>query len=488
MNRNIQVIESLFGQPVIIGRLEETEEAIHRVEQMLSGLSVPDCVVFYHGVPSVGKTTLLHEIRRQCAGRGVPSALVDFDREQIADGCSVDGIYDGLSGRVKVAERLMKELARSADFLPDRPINSDLSPDEATERLLDFARGLYQFGHQRPFALFFDTIEDADPEAFLWVQERILEPFLNQFRVLIVMASRTEPNTIRRDLTYPIERRTTKYRLEPFDGGWTDEQLNTLGAQDVALRGADLTRYTGGLPGLNRDAARWLVQKRPVDQLLSHLVDEVIFKRLAHRVPGDLKAEVLAVSALRQFDSGLLRRLTRSLWPAKYAATGMGPTRQLLQRLQQTRLVEPHPDGYGYVVPHDLRVVLDAYWRETQPEQHFRVHQTAARWFTEQIKQSDYVAIADRLYHLGGLWRDVEEHPDLADHLESDLQPEPAVYDRLVYELRMALDALRDHPRAYDLVNKIKNVLRGPEFTHILEPAIIEELITVCERFNSSIH
>lgn len=475
----------------IVNREKEIGEATFRLEQMLSDLPVIDCVLFFYGVPMVGKTTLLEAIRREASRRGIASALVDFDREQSLKGRRVDDWYDGLAGQVHVAQRLMNELSETGELIPGSPIASDdIEAEEARERLLSFARDLYRFGQRHPFLLLFDTAEDCDPETFLWTQSAILEPFINEFHTLVVFASLTPPNATRHDLIYPLERRTKKYPLHPFDEYETDLQVEKTGGRDVLpLPGTELRRYTGGLPGLNDAAIRWFAKQQPADQLLIYLVEKIIFDRLAHRIDElNIKAEVLAISPLRQFDSGLLGQVVRTLWPEKYPEAGLKPVRQLIYNLQETRLVEPHPDGYGYVIPHDLRQVLDVYWRQTQPEKHFQVHQIAARWFAKQIIEGDFVAIADRLYHLGGLQRDLNEHPHLREYLEPGVQSDPARIGQLERELDEAFRMLREaSSRSFDLSNKIKRVLEQPEFSLIFEADVLNTLIKKGEAFNDKL-
>lgn len=480
----------------VINRQEELGEFTLRLDRLRADLSVFDCVLFVHGVPSVGKTTLLGEMRRQAERLGVLTAQIDFDQEASVDGRLVDNLYDGPSGQVQVARTLMQQFSENTGFQPERPIlpQSELAPDEAAGRFVDFARHIHISQGGRPFVLLFDTIEDGNPEMLLWVQNKILVPLLQQpGRLLVVLASQKRPNISRQDLIYPLERRMYRLHLRPFDRQSTETHLRELKSWE-GFQGDDPSFYTSGLPGLNVEAARYVALHNSTDDLLDHLVLKIIFRRLQRSkgaTKDDVTIQILAVSVLRQFDSGLLRRLMNELWHDRYPSRGLGPVHALLLQLEQSNLVEGHPDGYGYTVPHDLRLVLDRYLQKNDLSQHFRVHLVAARWFKEQVENQDYVAIADRIYHLGGLWRDVDRSPGLAAQFDDDLEKAILSTDRaahLMQELDAALDALkkRDY-RVYDLANKIQNVLGLPEFKFVLDPQILKRLVAKCAEFKEEI-
>lgn len=491
----------LFSEAFVpfIGRTNELAEATHRLDQMLSGLDVADCVLFIYGVPSVGKTTLLSAIQREASKRNIPSALINFDKEaRCANNTILDNHYDGSTGLVHLAQDLLDELARTGDLLPTSPILSEqIDPSDASKKFLDYSRTLYRFTQNHPFLLIFDTIEDSDPNTILWLQSEVIEKFVNEFHTLVVFASRTSPNTTRRDLIYPLERRAKVIHLLPFNESDTELQIEKIGAKDILpLPVRDIYKYTGGLPGLNDSAIRRLADRHPIESLLPFLVD-IVFERLAHRVrekeEKDLKPEILSVSPLRQFDSGLLSRIVNLLWPNKYAEGSFKQIRELVSDLQETRLVGGHPDGYGYVIPSELRVVLDYYWQQIQLEKHFQVHKIAAQWFLEQVKAGDFVAIADRIYHLGGLQRDIQKNPNLSHHLESELLPNPAAIDLLKTELKEVLDALQkkneQSKRSFDYVNQILRILNQPEFSVIFEfaPSTLEQLKLLCQNFKAKL-
>lgn len=498
-----QLLEA--GSMPVLYRREEIRLAIQRLDSLRAGSRVEDCVLFYYGVPTVGKSTLLREIKREAEKDSIATALVDFDRETTDDERQIDHErYDDEAGQVRLAQQLMHDLIRTSQYVTSETFVSDVSPDEAAQHLLDFARD--RFGTRHPFVLFFDTVEDADPATFRWLQEKILVPLIDSElsdgerpRVLVVMAGRTQPNLTIKELIFPIERRLRPHHLQPFSPQQTMEQLAVMRAD---LPGVDIYEFTGGLPGLNDRAARWVVKEESEAGLARYLVDD-IFKRLARKQKeppkklSDTREVILAVAPLRQFDADLLQKIIEGddLFGGKYAGIGFRGISQLLRDLQQTRLVEPHPDGYGYVVVGRLRFALDKYWRQDEPKKHFHVHQVAAEWFQAQVGQKDFPAIADRIYHLGGMWRDVNEHPYLTDNLHGELRlplQQTELLKLLAQELETTLGRIHstydNNPfRALKQVEKIKNVLSQEEFKILLASNVVSSLTEQCERFKEEL-
>jgi len=313
------------------------------------------------------------------------------------------------------------------------------------------------------------------------------------------MAGRTHPNKIGRDLIYPLERRAVKIALGPFDDKQTERQIAVIGAQELRGMGGELQRFTNGLPGLNDAAVRRLVQeksRRPDANLRHYLVVNLVFEKRLARVGADskLQRQLLAVAPLRQFDANLLRVLAneRKQFDSEDRPSNIGDIRSLLQKFQKTRLVEPHPDGYGYVMPRQIRPMLDDYFQQTELDNHFEVHRIAADYFKKQVDNKDSVAIANRLYHLAGLQHDLdiatpEVRPQLLERLDSNLRAGPIDLHRMSGELRQALDNLykgNQADRAFDLGEKIKRVLEQLEFKEMMGPEIVEQLIFLVSRYS----
>lgn len=472
-----------------IEREAQLDEAKDRIDALSHARPVPDCVLFYYGVPTIGKTTILRTIAEHVDNKKFLISWIDFDRSK-----SQENRYGNTIGRINIIEHILQDIKKIYHELTDITVAGldSSEADVAAERLLRAARSLFH-EKQNPFIFFFDTIEDSDLDTFLWLQEYVLKPFVNEFPTLIVIASRTHPNKIGRDLIYPLERRTVNIALTPFDARQTERQIEAIGAQELRGIGDELNRITNGLPGLNDAAVRKLVEehrRNPDADLRRYLVVNLIFEKRVAQIGADpqLQRRLLAVAPLRQFDAVLLRDIASNLFASKDDFSNVRALRDLLQQFQKTRLVEPHPDGYGYAISGHIRPMLDDYLRETNPIEHFNIHRIAADYFESQVAKNDWASIANRIYHLGCLRRDISlASPDIREQLIEFLGPD--LHSRSI-DLHFMSEALQetiqrlsdvDPEHTFDLTTKIRRVLDEAEFKRFIGPEIVDAVLDICD-------
>lgn len=464
--------------PIILNREEELRLATTRLDNLINQIPLPDPILFFYGVPMVGKSTLLHEIQRKATERKMPVVFIDFDREQSSmDGDLINGRYDGEYGCVLLAKDVMEKLIWSADAPTGESIKVTDSSYIAARKLVEYITWLQ--GFHKPLVLLFDTLEDAPVDTFAWWQEAVLTPLLEGGRLFIAIAGWSDYQESRHQFKWPVLRRMYSHHLRPFDPEQSEKQLRNLDDQNRWLEN-NLIELTGGLPGLNEELV--IVPMEDEGELLRHMVEKVIFHRLFKKEPiSDIKEELRILSAFRQFDTRLLQHTMKALWPEKYSDLTPFTVRQhLLKQLRAASVVEQHPDGFGYVVPHDIRRILDAEQQRNKQEQHFKVHCLATQWFHQQVEKGDVVMVADELYHLAGAWRDAAAlHKAMPGELPDGQNRE----FQLQKQLLAGLAQLKNNDRSYELVEKIIYVLRGEEFRWLLSENELSNLIEWCQRF-----
>src|SRR5688572_23627404 len=98
--------ESINPSTVFVNRNYEIALAEKRFEELLSQKTTNKPVLFFYGVPLVGKTTLLKEMVRRAAKRGIPTAEINFSARMKSNGHNgqqANGTYGGIKGRVELA-------------------------------------------------------------------------------------------------------------------------------------------------------------------------------------------------------------------------------------------------------------------------------------------------------------------------------------------------------------------------------------------------
>lgn len=467
----------------IVNRQKELSLISERLSPLAGPTSASTPVIFFYGVQMVGKTTLLQAARDKAAEHGVPTVLLDFDQERLKSTYQQDDYYDGEKGKVRLADALMSGLKKAADAPPAHPIKpAEDSADSAAEKLLEYIKGL-QHTSGKSVALLFDTIEDAPPDVLSWLQNRILANLLEESQVFVMFAGWSQRDyqpsdqELRPRFIWPVSRRMLVHHLRPFDQKEAEALLQAQG-KSLLWPTNSILEITAGLPGL-------IVHADPDNEAATLQSSvEAIFQRVASKQAEKVKDELLALSAFRQFDLRLLGKVVEGLWPDKHSGMNRLKNRTLLNELRGTTLVEQHPDGYGYVVPHDIRRVLDTYQRRQRWDIHFKTHCLAVRWFRDEVQSGDPVFIADELYHLAGVWRDTEEGEGKLP-IPEDIPDGSNRQSQLMERLQVGLNKLEYHRRNDDLLEKIISVLNGQEFRWLLTRAEIEKLIAECESFKA---
>ena len=459
----------------LVNREKEVRLIAERLEVLSRNEPLLDPVLFFYGVPRVGKTRLLEECRLMASSRGMPTAFVDFDKEY------TQRRYEDESGKTQLAFDLMQALVESADAPAGNPIF--LEKDNslvAAEKLQDYIRWLQGF-LKKPIALLFDTLEESPGPTFSWLQDELLAPLLDTSRILVGMAGWAGYRESKAEFHWPIVRRMFSHHLRPFTEEETRQHLDSMDSSHRWSSHPRVFDFTGGLPGLNEEAVS--TSANNITELLKHIVD-VIFKRAGKKELQPLERDLLsALSVLRKFDTLLLMHITDSLWPDEYKNIDRPRAREILKSLRDTSFLEIHPNSYGYVIPHDLRRVLNAEQRERDTKRHFKVHCLAARWFREQVKEGDVVDVADELYHLAGAWKDTTEYRDMELTIPSDLFEGNNKKTQLTKRLKQALEIAKTQKRPDELREKIRIVLKSDEFHWVLDDSEIKNLAEQCDDF-----
>ena len=431
-----------------VNRQHQIHEAQSRLDAMLSDTWVRDSVLLYHGAPQIGKTALLGEVRRRMSGQGIPTAWVDFATEGLKPTQMLKQIRDGW--------------ARTADVVSDASIDENMPPDDAADRLFDFASTLSRVSLRRPCAVFLDALEMGQPKELLWLQEKVLLPLIDKFRILVVMAAR-QP-ALKARWSHSLERRIARFALETFSVEETARQIEESEGAGV-VRADELVQYTNAVPGLNALGIRWLTAPHSPapGPLLRHLADAI----LAGLQPDYLKAYLLVVSALRQFDRDLLEALVKALreydeeLPQELKPIAIERNiEKWLQDLSEKGLIEPSPEGFGQTVSPAVRPVLDAYLQQINPQLYLHIQMNVLEWFTSRVDKGDYGNIVNQLYHQARVVNG-------AGHVVIPNKSFPAVVldpKQFPQQLETALEAVEKRSsRPFELVSRIERGLRDIE-------------------------
>jgi hypothetical protein len=401
--------------PPFVGRREE----IHIIEEILStikgGGQAFQCIVNFHGVIGIGKTTLLGHVCQTIAPKqGAPAAMIDFanpafQRPPEGGVALLQALVQQLSEESGIAPAGFYQAVGSfQEFLGSAPPPGE--PDTWWERpakdvadaFVVYATQLLQRG---PLALLFDTTEMADAVVLEWLETEVFNPLIRPGKVLIVVAGRS----VVRWKRFEVRRRVRLHRLQPFDEESTREQL----PQYTKLAG-NIVRLTFGHPLGNVTVSRelaLLADRAPLDartfeshreRLMAELMEELIEKQIMAGVAPDLRRAFRVIAVLRQFDVNTLRYLLGSFLKEDYADRSGVYYLNMVGRMVETSLVEWDKNRKGYALDYTVRRMLALNLQLTNPSEYVSINEAAVTLYEgwiEQIPDNRSGFIVEELYH-----------------------------------------------------------------------------------------
>lgn len=450
------------------------------LKELLADHAIERPIRYYYGVPNVGKTSLMNEIKSLALEEfTIPTAYVDFDVTKSSKKKTTK-ITD-----LRINQDLFEIVETIKSQLGIGSFNMAIEFDEENyiRSFLDDlrkSRGTVR----KPVLLLFDTLEDVNVEAFDKLQSSVLIPLVDDRDTLIIFTARAQIRELPISFGWSIRRQLKTYQLRPFTFDETVfhfERLLKEGRQ-ISLRSLkEYYKYTNGIPGLNEYIAD------NIDEQNSGLIHKVVENAVLERAPKAREhLDILKVVAVcRLFDTELLAYLVKNLplhIPENVEAH-LGTT--LLIQLLETTLIEHRADETGYVVVEDIHSLMYEYAKASDPQRVLAVHNLAFQWFKEQVSKGDIVLLADVIYHQAGAWFNEKA---LGEYQQPNLELHDQLMevDKLETILRFNLETLKDNNRSSMLVKRIKEQLLGSEFRWFLNENQIHALINVCNDFEES--
>jgi hypothetical protein len=209
-----------------VDREELLAQVLDKVRRLLKGEPVCQRTTAFYGPRGSGKSWLIRELdrrlRTEFAGR--VSVLCLVGNEQAGDG----EVYS-IPAKIPSPELTVGELLEWAlrqllevDTLSFSPPLDELSTPLVAWRLQH--RG-------RPLLILVDGIDELPPDFLRLLESYLLAPLIAGPNVLLVLGGRTRDLRPSRGYVWrtpEIKLYADEYTLEPFDAGWTQEQLERL--------------------------------------------------------------------------------------------------------------------------------------------------------------------------------------------------------------------------------------------------------------------
>jgi len=474
MQRGARVMSNKIKGKLFLNRIDELRMIRSLIKELLSGRPIERPVRYFYGVPMVGKTALLLEIKKYSVDKfGIPTAYIDFDPSQNIFDKPILNRYKDKSAIYNLINDISQQLKITPNHSTDNVDKDNAAKSFIGTFLQDKKRS------QKPLILLFDSLEEVDENTFEHLQNDVLVPLLENRNTLVIFAARAHFRELHITFDWSIRRQLMTHPLRPFTFEQTKDHIARLskGTSTIFDRSNVVYDITNGIPGLNEFVVFNI--KNENGRMQNRVVENAIFKR----VPKAKKEiDILTpISVYRLFDTELLAYLANNLEIPVSEKNEKHLGTNLLIRLLDTTLVEQRVDGTGYVVVEDMRKIFYNYLGKINPDKISRIHTLAYKWFETEVAKGDVVLLANMIYHQAGIWF----HESLKERDKEFIEDRDKL-KQLKNILNNKLKTLKKNPRMPMLVEKIKKQLENEEFEWFLNKEEIAALVEYCDTYQKT--
>ena len=369
----------------------------------------------YVGIPTIGKTTLIHMLAGVCNDENVPFAHIDFDPKVNSHASnyrekSVLLLVDLAAQLGIVRGQLLDAIEAHEQSLPI--VNREQQEKGQRKLIQAFREQVEHLLTQDPIVFLFDTTEQTHPSVLAFLEEEIISPLTQKGRCLFIFTGRA-PIHWRR---FEVRRRVRTERLKPFDPESIADQLEheQVATEDMKQLSNQIYHLTGGLPYGNFVISRHLnklaAEGEPLDlktfqghkpELLDALIKDVMEHYVFSGIDQNYQEACYVLALVRQFDLIMLRRLI-SKFVLAFKEHPRNAYGGLLGKLNATYLIEWDDTRKGYSVDPTLRRILGQSVRLRNPKRYITINREALDVYRDWITRvADYrsIYIVEALYH-----------------------------------------------------------------------------------------
>jgi hypothetical protein len=429
--------------PRFANRDEEVELIIERYDRLQQSQYVQERLINYYGIPGIGKTRLLSEIRQRLSKRGnVPQAVLTFDDyEHSASSlhAKLHFLHDLFDSDVRSRLTPERISALEEQFAALETAQDDARVDALVQT---FVEGLQELVQQQPMVLYLDACEHLRDSLFSWIERMVLLPLVQTERVLCVLASQIEL----RWRHYHVRRYVMSWNVQPLD-----EQATHIQIGEAEPIGADVHAITFGHPFASETLLSRLKEmdiEHPTQAdvaknraaLASYVVD-ALFDRLMADVSDEVRRVLDIVALFREFDVHVLRHiLPRFL--SQFAHRSQSSLHGSIRQLIETRLVHWNSEKRAYEIDMTIRHILAHSLLLNRPTYYRDIHAEAEAYYQNLLAQTRDVEpwgayLAEYLFHLLQRMRNMETPPQ-ADQVEEELRAALAAFDVRIEHFSLA--------------------------------------------------
>lgn len=358
-------------------REQETTKINSLLHDLQDDGNAHHCIVNFFGVPGIGKTELLLNVKKRFLGTRFSGIYCNLEQVGSTDLHNAKDIFlRHLHQNIRYAAS-----AGASHNAPAALVNvsDEHALDTSLDRLAEYLLSLNQV-----ILLVVDSWEHVQETLFAWFEWRLLLPLIARGRVVGVFGSQA-PLRWRQ---FDVRRRVDLYQLEPLDTEATSDQLDVSAELASAVY-----QITYGHP-LANEIVRALLDAvhAPAAYLASQgsaIAAQVVGGLLARakvEPDSELRSILQAAALLREFDVNTLRVVLPSAFPV-FTNRSQSALMLAIRQLAETRMIRWDDRRRAYQLDSTLRAIFTHELRLNHPGWYTELRHATIEFYTSLIAE-----------------------------------------------------------------------------------------------------
>ncbi len=381
--------------------LDDIQESLRELE--LAEAPPFSEIINFYGITGIGKTFLLSQIFQRFKDTyGI--LWFDFDTMHEA------AVQPSVQTLGSVLEFLATQV-HDLEHLSSVTSGTSVTTPRAEYQLRFIASGL-AFAASKPLLLLLDHLETM--EYWIWLQEQIIKPLVEQHATLVICASQSPMfwnYWELRDLCTPVVAR-------PFSEQETREYLRQYGREILSQ---SVQEWAQGYPLQLAQLQPLLIAEAPIEDMSTY--NPVVAEEVLTSLSETTRAILRYVGLLRRLEVPIMLQVLSNLVIDELHGQGMHSLllTRCLPELNRQGLVERHTRGQPQHLRSDLRHALEQHLRISEPARYQHICDILAQIYFERLikKPIDdapmlnewlYFSTVPLMYNMGTLDRETWYH------------------------------------------------------------------------------
>ena len=376
-----------YSERYFVDREEQLYPIIDKVYSLLQGKPVRRRTTALYGPRGSGKSWLICKLCQLLADEFQNRVIVLYlvlGKQDVVLEENIDCLHVHPEDMENQPDQAVRQVLRGICERLEIGVSSDLALDTMSTHIAERYRQ-----KNCPLVILVDGVDEVPPAFLRQFEAYLLAPLVKEPYVMVVLGGRTRDPRPRGGYTWKmpeLKLYSDEYILDPFDEGWTREQLARLedDYQVTQIAAPEAMKVGGGYP-LNNAVLAWYIEGDPPMWRDKPAALRGCADILLENIDERLRDHFWALCVLRAFDEDRMSPPLAVWFDGGEAAWDYQRCRRIREDMVATRLVRWRGEQ-GYVMDEAVRAVLENTLWENNRERWRVLHQAACGLYAKWVE------------------------------------------------------------------------------------------------------